>query len=44
MKHLIGIITLALLFSSCGNNTGGGNKGSGKISITAAGATFPLPF
>jgi len=44
MKNLIGIITLALLLSSCGNSSGGGSKGSEKISITAAGATFPLPF
>ena len=44
MKNLIGIITLALLLSSCGNSTGGGNKDSENISITAAGATFPLPF
>lgn len=44
MKNLIGIITLALLLSSCGNSTGDGNKRSEKISITAAGATFPLPF
>jgi len=43
MKHLIGIIALALLLSSCGNS-GGGNKDSENVSITAAGATFPLPF
>lgn len=44
MKNLFGIIALALLLSSCGNSSGGGNKKSENLSITAAGATFPLPF
>lgn len=44
MKNLIGIIALALLLSSCGNSSGGGNNKSEKISLAAAGATFPLPF
>jgi len=44
MKNLLGIITLALLLSSCGNSSGGGSKSSDNISIAAAGATFPLPF
>ncbi|TFH20786.1 MAG: phosphate ABC transporter substrate-binding protein PstS [Bacteroidia bacterium] len=44
MKNLIGIIALTLLLTSCGNSSGGGNKSSENISITAAGATFPLPF
>lgn len=44
MKNLIGILALALLLSSCGNSSGGGSKSSESISITAAGATFPLPF
>lgn len=44
MKKLIGIIALAVLLSSCGNSGGGGSDKSEKISLTAAGATFPLPF
>ena len=44
MKNLTGIIVLALLLSSCGNSSSDGNDKSKKISLTAAGATFPLPF
>ena len=44
MKNLIGILALAVLLSSCGNSSGGGDKKSKNVSLTAAGATFPLPF
>jgi len=44
MKNLIGIITVALLLSSCGNSSNRGNSSSENVSLTAAGATFPLPF
>lgn len=43
MKTLLAVLSLALLITACGNkkNKEAGNK---KVSITAAGATFPLPF
>lgn len=44
MKNLIGIIALALLLSSCGDSSNKGTESSKKVSLTAAGATFPLPF
>lgn len=44
MKKILFLFALMALIISC--NRGGGKKGSadGKISITAAGATFPMPF
>ncbi len=47
MKTSISILVLALLLSSCGSGTQegkSGKKSSESVSITAAGATFPLPF
>ncbi len=38
MKNLIGIIAVVLLLSSCSSGS------SENVSLTAAGATFPLPF
>ncbi len=47
MKKLLGILVVVILFASC--NNGNSDKKSDKnksktVSITAAGATFPLPF
>lgn len=45
MKTLISVVLLAVLFSSCQNSGKKTEKSSGeKISLTAAGATFPLPY
>lgn len=50
MKNLIGIIAITLLLSSCGSGSksdsdnGKENGNSKTVSLTAAGATFPLPF
>lgn len=46
MKSIIGIITVAILLTSCGSGSNSGNNedGSKTVSLTAAGATFPLPF
>lgn len=44
MRSLLGLLIIVVLFSSC-QNSGKKNEKSGvKISLTAAGATFPLPF
>lgn len=46
MKSIIGIITVAILLTSCGSGSNNGNSEgkSENVSLTAAGATFPLPF
>lgn len=46
MKTLIGLLTVAVLLTSCGSGSNSGNSsdGSETVSLTAAGATFPLPF
>jgi len=45
MKAILSVIVLAVLMSSCQNSTQKNQESSGdKISITAAGATFPQPF
>ena len=44
MKNLLILVAILALIVSCnsgGNKAGGGNK---NISITAAGATFPMPY
>ena len=45
MRTIITVLVLAVLFSSCQNSAKKAKKSSGeKVSLTAAGATFPLPF
>ena len=47
MKKFLSILTVALFLFSCGGNNSDNNADSNdnkKVSITAAGATFPLPF
>ncbi|MEN8157415.1 MAG: phosphate ABC transporter substrate-binding protein PstS [Bacteroidota bacterium] len=46
MKNLIAIMIVVLALSSCGSgrNSGSGDDRQEKVSLTAAGATFPLPF
>ncbi|MBL7972670.1 MAG: phosphate ABC transporter substrate-binding protein PstS [Prolixibacteraceae bacterium] len=45
MKTIISVVLLAVLFSSCQNSGKKTEKSSGeKVSLTAAGATFPLPY
>lgn len=44
MKNLILIIATALFLASCVGGDSEGKKSSDSVSITAAGATFPLPF
>jgi phosphate transport system substrate-binding protein len=45
MKSSIAIVLLAVLFSACQNSGKKTEKSSGeKVSLTAAGATFPLPY
>lgn len=45
MKKLIIILFIAVTFAACQNTQqGSGDAGSEKVSLTAAGATFPLPF
>lgn len=47
MKNLIFILAAALFLASCNSGNSdkkSGNNDSGNVSITAAGATFPLPF
>ena len=47
MKNLVLIVATALFLASCGGGSPeskSGKKESGSVSITAAGATFPLPF
>ncbi|MBN2519215.1 MAG: phosphate ABC transporter substrate-binding protein PstS [Bacteroidales bacterium] len=43
MKKIIGLLIIAALFAAC---TSSGNKSGAekKVSLTAAGATFPMPF
>ncbi len=44
MKSILSILTVALFLFSCGGNNNTENNDNKKVSITAAGATFPLPF
>jgi len=46
MKAITVVLATALLFASCnsGRDRTSGESKSGSVSITAAGATFPLPF
>ena len=44
MKTIIGILTVAVLLTSCGSGSNSGKGSSETVSLTAAGATFPLPF
>lgn len=45
MRSIITVLVLAVLFSSCQNSAKKNQKSSGeKVSLTAAGATFPLPY
>jgi phosphate transport system substrate-binding protein len=44
MKTIIGILTVAVLLTSCGSGSNSGSGSSETVSLTAAGATFPLPF
>lgn len=45
MKSIISVIVLAVLFSSCQNSAKKNQSASGeKVSLTAAGATFPQPY
>jgi len=47
MKLFITLITAALLITGCGNSNREDSKSSGsekKVSLTAAGATFPMPY
>lgn len=47
MKNLVLIVATALFLASCGGGSSeskSDKKKSGSVSITAAGATFPLPF
>jgi phosphate transport system substrate-binding protein len=48
MKNLIVFITAMAILTSCGGNKGSktesGSASNSKISLTAAGATFPLPY
>lgn len=43
MKTIITVLVLAVIFSSC-QNSGKKQSANEKVSLTAAGATFPLPF
>src|SRR5665648_307691 len=43
MKSIITVLVLAVLFSSCQNSAKKKSTGE-NVSLTAAGATFPLPF
>lgn len=43
MRTIIPVLVMAVLFSSC-QNSGKKQSASEKVSLTAAGATFPLPF
>ena len=43
MRTIITVLVLAVLFSSC-QNSGKKQSANEKVSLTAAGATFPLPF
>lgn len=45
MKSIITVLVLAVLFTACQNSGKKTEKSSGeKVSLTAAGATFPLPY
>lgn len=47
MKNLVLLVATALFLASCGGGSPeskSGKKDSGSVAITAAGATFPLPF
>ena len=47
MKNIVLVLATALFLASCGGGSPEGNSGkkdSGSVALTAAGATFPLPF
>lgn len=45
MRTIISVLALAVLFTACQNSAKKTEKSSGeKVSLTAAGATFPLPY
>ena len=46
MKNLLGLLIVAVILVSCNSTSSDSNSGDSKkaVSITAAGATFPLPF
>ncbi|PLX10799.1 MAG: phosphate ABC transporter substrate-binding protein PstS [Marinilabiliales bacterium] len=44
MKKLIILLLAVVLLASCGNNQSKEDSSSKKVTLTAAGATFPMPF